>query len=252
VLRILLIWLRVASNLQSNALALMRSPRKPQAVRVELYLSDPHWQAVVTSIAAMRPQTDEQISVVARARWSCVLPCGTGMRIAELAGATVGSISPVLGSDGHTHWRLKVVGKGGKQREIPSSIDLVKEFAKYRKAIGLPEQVNEGDMSPLIHPPRGAFRPLSRRALHTALKQTFEAAVAAVRARGTTIEDAARHVDAASAHWLRHSAGSVWANNIGIKAAQPNLGHSQLNITGVYLHDTRSGQSVSAVLILCC
>lgn len=237
VLRILFTWLRDAGYLSSNPLALLRSPRKQQAVRVERYLPEPHWQAVLSAIKGMRTQTNEEVSVAARARWACVLLYGTGMRIAELAAATMGSISPVLGADGRTRWRLKIVGKGGKEREIPFTGDLMSELARYRKAIGLEEMPPAGDTTPLIRPTRGPVRPMSRRALHSALKQTFETAAAAVRARGPEFEDAARHIEAASAHWLRHSAGTVWANAIGLKAAQANLGHSQLNTTGIYLHD---------------
>lgn len=237
VLRILFAWLRDAGYLSSNPLALLRAPRKQQAVRVERYLPEPHWQAVLSAIEGMRRQTDEEISVAARARWACVLLYGTGMRIAELAAATMGSISPVLGTDGRTRWRLKVVGKGGKEREIPFTRELMAELVKYRKALGLEDMPPAGDTSPLIRPTRGHVRPLSRRALHAALKQTFETAARAVRARGPAFEEFARHIEAASAHWLRHTAGTVWANEIGLKAAQANLGHSQLNTTGIYLHD---------------
>ncbi|MDR3096410.1 MAG: tyrosine-type recombinase/integrase, partial [Paraburkholderia sp.] len=47
----------------------------------------------------------------------------------------------------------------------------------------------------------------------------------------------AARLESASAHWLRHSAGSHMADgNVDLRLVRDNLGHASLSTTSLYLH----------------
>ncbi|WP_322074967.1 site-specific integrase, partial [Burkholderia cenocepacia] len=58
-----------------------------------------------------------------------------------------------------------------------------------------------------------------------------------LRANGEAGEQAARVLEQASAHWLRHSAGSHMADGrVDLRLVRDNLGHVSLTTTSQYLH----------------
>lgn len=60
-----------------------------------------------------------------------------------------------------------------------------------------------------------------------------------LRQRGDQSDAIADLVEQASAHWLRHTAGSHMANNdIDLRHVRDNLGHESISTTNYYLHST--------------
>jgi site-specific recombinase XerD len=58
-----------------------------------------------------------------------------------------------------------------------------------------------------------------------------------VRARGAEHAHTADILAAASAHWLRHTAGSAMATgDMDLRHVRDNLGHASLTTTSRYLH----------------
>lgn len=80
-------------------------------------------------------------------------------------------------------------------------------------------------------------KPLTRAALHLIVKQIFRDAAKRLRQRGDTYIARADQLELASAHWLRHTAGSHMANNqIDLRLVRDSLGHESIATTNQYLH----------------
>lgn len=70
-----------------------------------------------------------------------------------------------------------------------------------------------------------------------------------LRRRGSEFEAAAKHLESASTHWMRHTAGSHLSENADIKVGRDNLGHASISTTSVYLHsedDSRHDATAAA------
>ncbi|WP_254597736.1 tyrosine-type recombinase/integrase [Burkholderia lata] len=136
-----------------------------------------------------------------------------------------------------------------KDRIVPVSADLVSELRRYREANGLCPLPSRSDETPLLIPFRGANRCLHRSAVHDAIKGMFRGAAAWLRSRGPEFGDRADELDRASAHWLRHTAGSHMADGgEDLRTVRDNLGHASLTTTSLYLHagdDVRHRETVA-------
>ena len=83
----------------------------------------------------------------------------------------------------------------------------------------------------------GHEKPLSRGALHLILKEVFGLAAERLRARGPGWEAQAAVLASASAHWLRHTAGSyITDQQVDLRFVCDSFGHSSLSTTCGYLH----------------
>jgi site-specific recombinase XerD len=73
--------------------------------------------------------------------------------------------------------------------------------------------------------------------VHRIVKAVFSGTADALRARGETHAARADQLGQASAHWLRHSAGSHMADRqVDLRLVRDNLGHASLTTTSQYLH----------------
>ena len=80
---------------------------------------------------------------------------------------------------------------------------------------------------------------MTRGALHAIVKAVFEDTAARLRLRGPESSATADRVEQASAHWLRHTAGSRMANNaVDLRHVRDNLGHESISTTNNYLHSS--------------
>jgi len=78
---------------------------------------------------------------------------------------------------------------------------------------------------------------LSRGALHLVLKEVFGMAAERLRARGPEWEAQAAVLASASAHWLRHTAGSHTTDHqVDLRFVLDNFGHASIATTSAYLH----------------
>ncbi|CAN7664098.1 tyrosine-type recombinase/integrase [Caballeronia sp. LjRoot34] len=69
------------------------------------------------------------------------------------------------------------------------------------------------------------------------MKGVFAGAALWLRAKGPEFADRADELDRASAHWLRHTAGSRQADGgIDLRTIRDNIGHVSRNTTSLYLH----------------
>ena len=242
-------WLVDAGYLRGNPMALLRQRGKHAAPRVTRYLSISLWDEVKGFVGQLPQDTAVQKAYYARCRWLTTLFYLQGMRISEVAAGKMGDFSRRLGADGRDQWWLEALGKGEKERIVPVSGELIQELRTYRTTNGLSALPTRADETPLVIPFRGKNRCLSRSAIHDAIKGIFAGAASWLRVKGSEFADRADELERASAHWLRHTAGSHQADGgIDLRTVRDNLGHVSLNTTSLYLHqedDKRHRETVN-------
>ncbi|WP_068836068.1 tyrosine-type recombinase/integrase [Polaromonas jejuensis] len=54
--------------------------------------------------------------------------------------------------------------------------------------------------------------------------------------QGAEFEAAAAHLEQASTHWMRRTAGSHLSEKADLKVVRDNLGHANISTTSIYLH----------------
>lgn len=245
VLNSMMSWLVEAGYLAGNPLSLSRTRRKAAPPRVVRFLESDLWEAVRQTILALAQETPRQRAVYARARWLFSLMFLGGLRISEVVGNGMGDF--FMRSDpksGDQRWWLQATGKGDKERLIPATAELMVELMSYRRSLELSDLPEASEPSPLIfpvawrrstHPTPTWPEPLTRSAIHGILKTIFGLAAEQWRRDGRGDAQAAK-LEAASAHWLRHTAGSSMSNQIDLKHVRDTLGHVSIATTSIYVH----------------
>ncbi|CAD6547578.1 tyrosine-type recombinase/integrase [Paraburkholderia sabiae] len=253
ILNVLFSWLVQAGYLAGNPLALSRRRAPRAAARIIRYLEPGVWQHVKDFIASMPQDTARARAHYHRVRWLFTLLYLGGLRIAEVGGNTMGQFFVRRDADGAMRWWLTVRGKGDKERLVPATRELMAELSRYRQSLGMTALPSPGEQTPLLLPigktpdatamsdrdtHSGApHRPLTRAAVHSIVKTTFAGAAARLRECGPETEGRAALLESASAHWLRHSAGSHMADNkVDLRHVRDNFGHASLTTTSIYLH----------------
>ncbi len=232
----LLNWLVEAGYLAGNPLALSRRKTRTRAPRVSRFLPTEHWSEVKAAIEAMPAATSRQAAHAARSRWLFSLLYLGGLRVSEVCGTAMGNFFARRSADGKERWWIEVTGKGDKTRLVPGTDELMAELMRYRKASGLTPLPAEGEDLPALLPLIGAATALTRSTIHEIVKEVVRNAAARLRAHGADREAAAAHIEKASAHWLRHTAGSHQSDHMDLKNVRDNLGHENIATTSVYVH----------------
>lgn len=190
-----------------------------------------------------------------RMRLTIVLAYTTGLRLSELIDARIGRLECRVGEahdDGAGEGAarsperrviLKVLGKGGKVRQVPIVPQAEGLLNDYLATRGLPDWVDcqrrQRNGVRLIGRLRGKGEPedaLSAKSVYTLVKEAFDAARAQLLERGLD-QDAAVFARA-STHWLRHTFGRhAVAGGVKLNVLQAVLGHASLQTTTVYTSD---------------
>jgi len=83
----------------------------------------------------------------------------------------------------------------------------------------------------------GAHRMMTRGAVHLIIKQVFDNAIGYLQSTGEANERATERLRQASAHWMRHTAGShMMDGQVDLRYVRDNLGHESISTTSQYLH----------------
>lgn len=229
-------WLVEAGYLAGNPLALSRRKRRMAAPRVSRFLPVEHWEVVKATIEAMPEMSARERLQAARCRWLFSLLYIGGLRVSEICSGTMGGFFSRRSTDARERWWLEITGKGGKTRLVPATGELMTELMRYRKAQGLSMLPLVDESTPLVIPLIGPNKPMARSAIHEIVKAVFRESAARLRQRGAEFEPAAMHLEAASTHWMRHTAGSHLSEKADLKVVRDNLGHANISTTSVYLH----------------
>lgn len=238
-------WLVNAGYLAGNPLSLSRERKRSGAPRITRYLDEEIWPEVKATVAAMPRETDREREHYFRLRWVISLFYICGLRISEICGTTMGAFFARRDRSGEERWWLEVTGKGDKIRIVPATGELMVELARYRRELGMTPYPVQGEPAPLLLPIGGKLRAMSRGAIHEIVKGLFAATGQRLRLRGEAYVGEALRVELASAHWLRHTAGSHMANNaVDLRHVRDNLGHQSISTTNTYLHSSDDARHV--------
>lgn len=239
ILNTLFSWLVNAGYLAGNPLALSRERRRRPAPRVTRYLDEDMWHEVKMTVDAMPRETPREREHYLRLRWLVSLSYVCGLRISEITGNNMGGFFRRRDRDGQERWWLEVLGKGDKLRLVPATDELMVELARYRRELGYPPYPVPSESTPLLLPIGGKPRSMTRGGVHEIFKVIFAKTADRLSQRGPEFVAAAVRMTQASAHWLRHTAGSHMANNdVDLRHVRDNLGHDSLSTTNTYLHSS--------------
>lgn len=237
ILNVMFAWLVEAGYLAGNPLSLSRHRARRAKPRITRYLDPELWQEVKAYIEVMPKDTDRQRTHYFRVRWLFTLLYLGGLRISEVAKNTMGSFFCRRDNDGEERWWLEVLGKGDKERLVPATNEMMVELGRYRREMGWSPYPTPSEETPLLLPIGKSREPLTRAAIHSIVKKVFDGAAARLRQRGDEFSVRAALLERASAHWLRHTAGSHMADHqIDLRLVRDNLGHESLSTTSQYLH----------------
>ncbi|MBB4519645.1 site-specific recombinase XerD [Paraburkholderia fungorum] len=140
-------------------------------------------------------------------------------------------------ADGHERWWLEVLGKGDKEGLVPASAEMIVELGRYRRDRGPSALPARHEDTPPVLPLGKSMKPLTHAALHTIVKGIFAGPAGHLRLRGDRFARQADLLEQASAHWLRHTAGSHMADGgADLRTVRDNLRHASLTSTNPYLH----------------
>lgn len=230
-------WLVNAGYLAGNPLSLSRQRQRKAKPRITRFLDEDLWREVKAAIASMPMETDREREHYFRVRWLFSLLYLCGVRISEVVKNTMGGFFCRKDTEGEDQWWLEVTGKGDRARLVPATSELMVELARYRRENGLPPFPLVGESTPLLLPIGGKQRSLTRSAVHIIVKEVFAKAGSRLAARGSEFVSKGKQLEAASAHWLRHTAGSDMASSaMDLRHVRDNLGHESLTTTSNYLH----------------
>lgn len=229
-------WLVTAGYLAGNPLALSRQRQRKAKPRITRFLEEDLWGEVKSTVERMPRETHRQREHYHRVRWLLSLFYITGIRISEVVQNTMGGFFGRKDRDGELRWWLEITGKGDKTRIIPATHELMIELGRYRREMGLPPLPIEGESVPLILPIGGRQQAMTRSAIHQITKQVFRDTSSRLKLRGPEAANQIARLEAASAHWMRHTAGSQMAGQMDLRHVRDNLGHESLSTTNTYLH----------------
>lgn len=238
-------WLVNAGYLAGNPLSLSRQRKLSRAPRVQRYLDDDLWQEVKATIDALPRDTPRERERYFRLRWLMTLCYLCGLRIAEIAENTMGNFFSRRNQEGNERWWLEILGKGSKVRIVPATSELMVELGRYRRELGLPALPVPGESTPLLLPIGGKQRHMTRGGIHDIVKDAFYKTAERLALKGQEHVHRATLIKQASAHWLRHTAGSHMANKaVDLRHVRDNLGHASISTTSGYLHSPDDARHV--------
>jgi integrase/recombinase XerC len=211
--RMFLKYLRRESLIDDDPGALIATPKRE--VRMPAHLSEREMDALLTA-----PATDTPLG--RRDRAILELFYASGLRLSELAGIDLDDVD--LGSR-----RVRVLGKGGKERIVPFNQSTTRAIREYLK-----------DRHELMRGGRPLDRGRPRRRGHDPMFVNYRGGRLTVRSVDRLVR---RYVAATSArtgispHALRHSfATHLLQRGADLRAIQELLGHAQLSTTQRYTH----------------
>ena len=201
-------WLVDANVIQNNPT--IDIPRLKTAKRLPTYI---HEQKMAELCAELTHEAHSDDYPTRRNALLVLMLYATGTRLAEITSLTTANLAPDLGE-------VRVVGKGSKERIIPIASTLRPLLGDYLKFTR--EKICTERIFSLFLTSEG--EPMSRYQIERAVQRRLEAA----GIKG-------KH----SPHVLRHTFATLLLNNgADIREIQELLGHSSLQTTQIYTHNS--------------
>lgn len=136
VLKDMVRYLCVAGYLKVNPLLLERTPRQSRINKVERFLPPGSYRAIMAALDEMPRDTTRAQRRYERALFVFVWTEATGARTSELIDTRMAHIHGDFRSE-KTRWWWRVIGKGGKESDVPLNSVAVEALKRYRRHLGL-------------------------------------------------------------------------------------------------------------------
>jgi site-specific recombinase XerD len=228
-------WLVEAGWVRHNPFRLMRDKSRRlnnQQTRIERYLEselwDWFWQWLNRPLA--EDTTPRENYERARLRFVFGFAYLLAPRVSEMTAAHMDNF---FSREGRIWWR--VVGKGGKQADVPVPDDFLACLGQWRATLGLTAIPGHEEPTALIRALDGQ-REIGANQLYRLIRQAFSRAAAALEGE----DGAPAHVHTlrqATPHWLRHTSITHQAQaGISLHYLAESARHSRLDTTSRYLH----------------
>ncbi len=146
--------------------------------------------------------------------------------------------------DEDKNWWLKIYGKGRKLRDVSVPTQYLSYLKRYRAYRALPSLPSSSDMSPIVEKIRGQGG-MTARHLTRLVQEVFDKAYELMKAKEG--EDAARKLQEASTHWLRHTGASMEIERgRALKDLSEDLGHASMATTDtIYVQSENKKRAAS-------
>lgn len=221
--------------LEANPVSQMRQKskfiRRQQSSMVIRRLSDLQWSYVIETaelMATENPKLHERTLFIMTALYAMYL------RISELT-ASARWIPKMrdFHQDLDGNWWFTTVGKGNKERMISVSNNMLQALQRYRTSLNLTPLPSVSDMRPLILRAKGTGPVTSTRQIRSIIQDCFNRALSRMQENGFTQD--AEQLQAATAHWLRHTGISDDVKIRPREHVRDDAGHSSSAITDKYI-----------------
>lgn len=233
-------WLKSQNYLVANpwdALGVMAASRA--ALDKRRAFTPAQWQRVSQALDQL-----EDRGARPRLRFALWLLYGTGLRLEEAVTRRVEDLRQTVLSDGAASITLKVVGKGGKEREVPIAGAVFAELQRYFATRGWASVADAPARAFLlaragdgVRMPKGLqYDPFGAIAAGTLYRQVKAFFRLVAKRCAQDDPDTAQRLRQASTHWLRHTFGTRIATMTrDVVLTRDLLGHASVATTSIYL-----------------
>lgn len=220
-------YLQNAGYLQFNVFKLSRKPNVVTAEYQNRALHLDSWFWLWEWVCSLSGGNARDQAVAIRARWLFALLYHSGIRREEVAHGAMGDFIRM-----DRGWRLRVTGKGSKERMVSVNSVLLNELIRYRRSWGLPDFPLPGERFPLVASvnSRARYRTLTPRSIGLIIHGLADAA--ASHCEDDYIRD---QIGRLTTHWMRHTnATHRLAAGAALETTQDDLGHTNPRTTRIY------------------
>jgi len=219
-------WLQAAGYLPWNPFKLSAAPAQVSRSSQQRFLDLATWQWLRDWLEQQPARNRRAAARNERDAWILNLLYHTGIRREECAFGLMGDFRKR-----DDEWRLRVIGKGEKERFVTINAALLDALIRHRRYRGLPALPSPGDEEPIIRAVgRDDDIPLSPRAIGKILERI---------AKQSSLDCADDHMReqlmGMSTHWLRHTnATHRLMAGASLETTQDELGHEDPRTTRIY------------------
>ncbi|MFM0515088.1 phage integrase family protein [Paraburkholderia sp. RL17-373-BIF-A] len=209
----------------------VRGSKRAMALETSHAFTEGEWILTRTIANGLEWSYGWQAPAAQRLRFMLDFGYATGLRISELADATLRSIQVDAAGD---HW-LHVVGKGGKPARVTLTPLARAALERYLQERGLPvSRAHWNPTTSLIGSLDDADAGIKPLRLWEVMRRFFRLVAQIIENDHPVL---AEKLHRASPHWMRHThATHAIEKGVELSAVRDNLRHASIGTTSIYLH----------------
>lgn len=209
----------------------VRGSKRAMAVETAHAFTEGEWLLTRTIANGLEWSYGWQAAAAQRLRFMLDFGYATGLRISELANATLRNVEVDAAGD---HW-LHVTGKGGKPARVTLTPLARAALDRYLQERGLAvSRARWNPVTPLIGSLDDGDAGIKPLRLWEVMRRFFRQAAQIIENDHPPLAEKLRQ---ATPHWMRHThATHAIAKGVELSAVRDNLRHASISTTSIYLH----------------